>query len=217
MRTAVYIGAGAALAAFLLIPKTAKQSAFNLGWVAASPRPIAFPAVPTQSRTTALDSVVSSVVAGIGGPSTNKARALGLIRQIDAQEFGGWFAMGGRSHSDVMAIFQIESGFDFNAVGDRTLTNGPSYGIGQVLRTTAPELGIGDVSGLFDPYTGVKAAMTYLRKIWDDVARRRGRAPSVVQWVGAYNAGPRGSVERGLPWDYIAKWQAAKIVGAGRV
>jgi len=147
--------------------------------------------------------------AGVLNPrnfTRDDARA--LVEYFDAVEFGGWFSRAGRAHGDVLGVFNVESNFDPDAIGDRHLSD-MSWGIGQVRGTTAGDFGVTDPRALLDPATGVLTSMRYLKWAYEFLTDRMGRAPNLSEWIGSYNAGV-GNVLRGfLPDQYLARWRTA--------
>lgn len=140
-----------------------------------------------------------------------------MAAQIDATVTAGFYSSGGRSISDVLAIWQVESNFDFDAIGDPQLPD-RSWGIGQVRGSTAADFGISSPRSLLDPFTGASVSMRYWKWAWEYLANRLGRAPTTEEWVGSYNAGVGNvarHVESGgsagfLPVAYVARWRAAR-------
>ena len=137
----------------------------------------------------------------------------GIVRGLNAGEFGGWFR-----EDDVLAIVQIESGFDpeekrFEAhVKTPATPNGDvSIGLMQVLYSTALDRGhLGGPAALFDPVVNVRMGMRQLLWSHEFLTARLGRAPSIPEWIGSYNAGV-GNVLRGnIPDLYVARWVRAR-------
>lgn len=137
-----------------------------------------------------------------------KDQAIQLASWLNANEFGGWFNRDGRRTSDVVAIFQIESNFDPEAIGDLHLPD-KSWGIGQVRGTTAADRGVSDPRALLEPTTGALISMAQLQWSWNFLASRMGRNPTIREWIGSYNAGV-GSILKGrFPESYYQKWRLA--------
>lgn len=157
----------------------------------------------------------AQVISGGASGGTVKAQAANFIAQIDARDYGGFFARNGViDHKDILALFQIESNFDPDAINYNDGGQGNhAYGLGQMLGTTARDMGYSG-SSLFVVENAVEATMKYLRFIYNYLTPRM----SVVgkpQWIGAYNMGI-GNVARGrLPVAYLAKHTAARLALIG--
>jgi len=143
---------------------------------------------------------------------TNKGLALGFIEGIDDITYGGWFRSGGRSYGDLMAIFQIESGFDPRAFKENDGGQGNhAYGIGQVLGSTAADRGITNFDNLFSLGMGVDVTMRQLKWSWEYLEAHFGRVPTKMEWIGSYNAGV-GAISSGrVPIWYLAKYTSARL------
>ncbi len=161
------------------------------------------------------------VETGAGGHDYGRAGAytgagadvVGLVQAINANEFGGWFDV-----ADVLAVIQIESSFRPNAYRAEPQIGDASYGLMQVLSTTAADRGYdGPPEGLFDPETNIRVGMAHLKWSWDYLARRMGSAPSRSLWIGSYNAGVGNALKGYTPWGYVAKFEAARVLWAARV
>ncbi|MBL4766466.1 MAG: transglycosylase SLT domain-containing protein [Rhodobacteraceae bacterium] len=140
------------------------------------------------------------------------SEALSLADAIDQRDFGGWFSSGGRDIRDVVAIWKIESALDAHAVGDFHLSD-KSWGLGQVRGSTAAEFGVTSSEAMLNPTIGAWASMKTLHSMFFDLSRRFGRAPTLDEWVAAYNAGARRIAESGIiNAGYVAKWHAARGV-----
>lgn len=143
--------------------------------------------------------------------TTNKGRAFGFIESLDALQFGGWFAQDGRSYSDVMGLFQVESGFNPRAFSkDDGGAGNHAYGIGQVLASTARDFGVTQPETMFALGTGVRVTLEYLKWIWEFLAGRLGRNPTKSEWIGAYNAGVGSVLNGNIPLLYIGRWYFAR-------
>jgi hypothetical protein len=135
----------------------------------------------------------------------DEARA--LVQRINTAEFVGWFSV-----PDVLAIIEIESAFDPDAVRYEAHLDDSSIGLMQVLTSTAADRGYqGPPSGLFDAEVNVRLGMRHMKWTFDYLARRLGRAPTIDEWIGGYNAGV-GNVVRNGWWNagYVQKWRAAR-------
>lgn len=143
-------------------------------------------------------------VTGVDMTAREKAAALVLYHNLFS--FGGWFTGEPRRMADVLAVFAIESRYNFDAIGDLHLED-KSWGIGQVRGTTAGDYGITDPRELLKPSKGVLVAMKHLKWSHTFLKNRLGRAPTFEEWIGSYNAGV-GNVLRGyIPREYVARWK----------
>jgi len=136
------------------------------------------------------------------------ASALQLVKTLckdpEFIAFGFWPA-------SIMAFIQIESSFDERAIHYEPALGESSYGLMQILLSTARWLGFtGDIpNGLFDPETNVRLGMRYLRWGWHYLERKSRQTPTVEQWAAGYNEG-YGRALRDADPDYVAKWLAAR-------
>lgn len=164
-------------------------------------------------RAVAVPAMGLPLVAG-GPPVDNRARAGQFLDALDASEFSNRFALNGIiDRRDIMAMFQIESRFDPNALNENDGGAGNhAYGIGQMLATTAGDIGITDPTTLFDMETGIRATLTYMIWIFDFLAPRLGRNPTAREWIGAYNIGIGNVLNGVLPETYLLKHAAAKAL-----
>lgn len=141
------------------------------------------------------------------------ADVVDLVTRINADEFGGWFDV-----ADVLAVIQVESEFRPNAYRAEPQINDASYGLMQVLGSTAADRGYdGPPEGLFDPETNIRIGMAHLLWSWEYLSRRMGGSPSRSVWIGSYNAGVGNAAKGYTPWAYVAKFQAARALWAARV
>lgn len=152
---------------------------------------------------------------------TIKQQAAHLVAQYDQNTFGGFYSTGGRSHADVLAMFQIESNFTPGAINENdggTLPDGSgnhAMGIGQVLITTAGDYGITNPNDLLDLEIGALVAMKHLKWSFDFLAGRLGRSPSQDQWIGSYQAGVGNALKGKISDIYVNKHRAAKAIIQG--
>ncbi|TAN55364.1 MAG: lytic transglycosylase domain-containing protein [Magnetospirillum sp.] len=148
-----------------------------------------------------------------GAYSGAGADVVALVQQINAVEFGGWF-----DPADVLAVIQIESSFQPTAYRAEPQIGDASYGLMQVLYSTASDRGYGgDPAGLFDPEVNIRIGMAQLLWSWQFLSSRMRAAPSKEQWIGSYNAGVGNALKGYVPWGYVAKWTAARLAWAGRL
>jgi hypothetical protein len=109
-------------------------------------------------------------------------QCLEIIDRLNATEFGGWFA-----RSSVLATVQIESAFRPNSFR-REPSGVASYGLMQVLGSTAAALVLkGSPDQLYEPETGLRYGVRFMKQGWDLLARRFGRSPSLEEWCAGYN------------------------------
>ncbi len=139
-----------------------------------------------------------------------QADVLALIKALNAAEFNNWW-----KPSKAMAFVQIESGFHHMAY--RKEPSGvASYGLMQVLDTTAKEYGIDDPAQMFDPGTGLRIGMIVANAYWVTLGRLLGRSPTDEEWAVSYNAGVGGLVRHikegdpGFDAAYAHAWDAAR-------
>lgn len=147
---------------------------------------------------------------------SGRARAMGvepvpaatvaeIVARVNAEEFGGWFSV-----ADVLAVVEIESGFDPTAYRSEPQLGDASRGLMQLLLSTALDRGFqGAPEALFDPETNIRLGMRQLKWSWDYLAQRRGE-PTVDQWIGSYNAGVGNVLKGYIPFSYVAKWRDAR-------
>lgn len=137
---------------------------------------------------------------------------LGIVMQVNADEFGRWF-----DPALVMAVMQIESAFKPLAYRAEPHINDASYGLMQVLYSTAVDRGFGGpAEGLYDPETNIRIGMRHLKWSHDYLAQRM-PGFTELHWISSYNGGV-GAVSRG--WTnagYYARFQTARRSWAARV
>jgi hypothetical protein len=110
----------------------------------------------------------------------------------------------------------VSGGFNPRAYRWEAHLGEASFGLMQVLASTARDRGFPDPEALYDPVIGLRAGILHADWGRDFLRQRLGGEPSRAQWVGAYNMGV-GNVLRGrLPLGYIQKWEAAygRFIGA---
>lgn len=112
---------------------------------------------------------------------------------------------------DIAAIIQIESGFNPTAYRYEAHLNEASYGLMQMLESTARDMGLsGPPEQLYDPQTSIRLGVKYLVWIRDYLARKLGRQPTMQEILSGYNAGVGNVLKGYIPTQYIAKWQNAR-------
>ncbi len=135
----------------------------------------------------------------------SNAELLPIINAVNG-EFGHWF-----DPLDVLAIIQIESGGDPDAVRYESHLNDSSIGLMQVLYSTAQDRGfVGGPAGLFDPVLNIRMGMRQLKWSHDYLANRQAEAPSLDQWIGSYNAGVGNALKGKWVSGYVDKFRAAR-------
>lgn len=119
------------------------------------------------------------------------------------------------SERDVLRICYIESQLNHFAYRYEPHLNTASYGLMQILETTARDIGFnGPISDLYNPLINIFWGMKYLIWINSYLTRKMGRSPTKATILSAYNAGP-GNVLRGyFASQYVAKFQASDTVFA---
>ncbi len=128
-----------------------------------------------------------------------------LIVKLNTAEFGGWFAI-----ESPMAFVQVESGFRPHAY--RLEPSGvASYGLMQVLDTTAKGFSIADPKLMFEPEIGLRVGMSVARAYWDILQKHFGRVPTLAQWAASYNEGPGNVFGDRKDSAYVEPWLAARL------
>lgn len=131
------------------------------------------------------------------------ADVLALLPQADPE---GWMPP-----AYALAFVEVESGFNPNAYRFEQHLNEASYGLMQVLASTARDMGLqGPPEDMFDPATSLRIGIAYSRWCWDFLTRRLGREPTENEWIGSYNAGVGNTLRGFTPHSYIRKWTLAK-------
>lgn len=112
---------------------------------------------------------------------------------------------------DLMAFCQIESGFRPRAYRFEPRLGEASYGLMQLLPSTARQFGfVGDGPELYDPLTNLLYGTSFAEWGWRRLYDRLGCCPPETQWVAGYNEG-YGAAARGEPDPaYWAAWKAAR-------
>lgn len=130
---------------------------------------------------------------------------LNLVQKLNDEEFGGWFNL-----CDVAAFIQVESNFRAKAYRWEPRLHEGSWGLMQVLASTAKSLGFdGRPQQMYFPEVGLRYGMRAARQNWDTLKNGFHRDPTLDEWAAAYNAGP-GNVLKGLKdAAYVAVWRAA--------
>lgn len=149
-----------------------------------------------------------------GGAPTPKPQAVALPHgqivaladSISRLTFGGAFDL-----AEILAVIEIESGFNPRAYRAEPQLGDASRGLMQLLLSTARDRGYRGVpDGLYDPATNIRFGIAHLQWGRDYLRSRLGRAPSVSEWVGAYNAGVGNALKGYVPLGYVNRWLAAR-------
>ena len=113
---------------------------------------------------------------------------LDLVKKLNAAEFSSWF-----HPSEVMAFVQVESAFRPTAYRFEPRLNEASYGLMQVLSSTARGVGFaGAERDLYVPEIGLRIGMKVAKLYWDQETKHFGREPSYEEWSDSYNRGVGG-------------------------
>lgn len=134
-----------------------------------------------------------------------------IIIRLNDTEFNSWF-----NPSEVMAFCQVESSFRPTARRFEPRLNESSYGLMQVLASTAKSVGLkGPATQMFNPEIGIRTGIKVARLYWDQLTKHFGREPSLEEWSASYNEGV-GGAERDVAADrdpdpaYTAIWIKAQ-------
>lgn len=136
---------------------------------------------------------------------------LDIIAGLNKSIYAGWFW-----RASIMAIIEIESSFDPQAYRAEPRLNDGSYGLMQLLGSTARGLGYvpDDLDGLFDPETNISLGMKGMRQNWDRLARWRSKSsspePTLAEWASAWNWGVYAVITGRNDSVYADKWAAAR-------
>ncbi len=141
---------------------------------------------------------------------------LKFVKSVNGQEFAGWF-----DPLDVLAVAEIESGFDPDARRfepeikwklDGVEQQGDySMGLMQVLYSTARDLGFRQgPAALYDPATNIRMGMRQLRWSHGYLEGRLGSPPDKGLWIGSYNAGVGNAMKGFTPEPYVNRWMEAR-------
>lgn len=129
---------------------------------------------------------------------------LDLIKKLNTAEFDDWFYP-----SEVMAFCQVESAFRPHAYRYEPALGEGSYGLMQVLASTAKPFGVDDPETMYDPPVGLLTGMKVAKSYYEIEQRRLGRDPTEEEWCDSYNRGPRGSQLGSDDHAYVVEWTAA--------
>lgn len=139
-------------------------------------------------------------------PNAFQAECLALIRQLNETEFQGWFLP-----SWCMATVQVESAFRPQAYRFEPRLKEASWGLGQVLASTARSLGlVGPPTQLYQPLIGLRYMMRCHVHDFKVLMGRLGRVPTLYEWADAYNRGAYGSDLGDPDHAYVELWGKAQ-------
>jgi hypothetical protein len=146
------------------------------------------------------------------GLSQAQAQILAIADQVNKESFNNWFL-----RSSIMAFCEVESGFDANAIRHEP-SGVTSYGLMQVLDTTAGDLGLeGDPTQMYMPAIGLFYGMKYATTGWNYLHAHLGRWPTLDEWFAGYNEG-YGAAAQGRPDpDYVQRCNTARAKWAAIV
>ncbi len=132
------------------------------------------------------------------------------VRFVNDAEFGGWF-----DPAMVMGVIATESSYRVMAYRAEPQINDASYGLMQVLYSTARDRGYdGPPEGLYDPLTNIRIGMAHLKWSFDYLSQRMG-AVSEAQWLSSYNAGVGYVMRGGNRAAYVNKVQSNRASWIG--
>lgn len=143
---------------------------------------------------------------------TPKQLARDLITYHDRPSgFNGWFSNPDHNAADVLAVWQVESAFDFEAIRLNDGGKGNhAYGVGQVLDTTSGDYGVQNPKAMFQPMYGTDISMRHLKWSWEYLERALGRPPTRREWISSYQQGVGNTVKGKINYSYLAKWYLAR-------
>lgn len=169
-------------------------------------------AVAAAANSTEVAMVPTSDGGAIAAPVSGPGAYLAMVKQINAEEFGNWF-----DPALVMGLMQAESSFDPSAYRFEAALNDASYGLMQVLYSTARDRGYsGAPEGLYDPMTNIRIGMRQLKWSWDYLSTRM-RGLSELQWISSYNAGVGYVAKGGSRALYYSRVAGYRDAWKGRV
>jgi soluble lytic murein transglycosylase-like protein len=139
------------------------------------------------------------------GGRLDPQEALQIVNSVNASEGLGL------DPGDVLAVIAVESSFDPAAYRFEAKLNDASYGLMQILYSTARDVGYsGEPAGLYDPETNVLFGMRYIRWVQDFLLSRTGREPTFDEWLSAYNGGVGNVLKGWRSLAYVDKWRKAR-------
>ncbi|HEX6960210.1 MAG TPA: lytic transglycosylase domain-containing protein [Ferrovibrio sp.] len=135
---------------------------------------------------------------------------LAIVRQLNDELYGGFF-----DPALVMGVMQQESAFNPMAYRYEASRGEASYGLMQLLYSTARDRGFsGDPAGLYDPATNIALGMAQLKWSFDYLASRLGTVTE-AQWLSSYNAGVGYVLRGGNRYGYVASVQSYRDAWRG--
>lgn len=116
---------------------------------------------------------------------------------------------------EVLAYCEVESSFNPRAYRWESHLGEASYGLMQVLESTARDRGlIGPPTNLYEPAIGLEIGCAHV--IWTrDFLASRGAPSDPLSVALAYNAGVGNALRGRVVQSYGAKWNAARVRYAG--
>lgn len=149
----------------------------------------------------------------------NQQQVLLAIKKLNDDEFASFF-----DPSEIMAFCQIESRFQPYAYRYEPRLGEGSYGIMQVLASTARQVDANIVNPevMYDLGIGLRAGMRVAKLYWDQLSARLHRDPDYEEWCDSYNRGVGGVLrEEQLNHDpaddtYTKDWLAAQTYWAAQ-
>lgn len=139
----------------------------------------------------------------------NQSDILTLVEKLcENDEFRGF----GFSPASVMATIEVESSFEPAAYRMEPRLGEASYGLMQVLPSTAKQMGWKGTSPvqLYDPTLNITLGMRYLRWGWDYLQRHLKRRPTLDEWAAGYNEGYGAVAKRRPDPPYSDNWVRAR-------
>ena len=122
----------------------------------------------------------------------------------------------GLTPAELLAYVEVESSFMPAAYRWEARLGEASYGLMQVLESTARDRGLdGPPTLMFDPETGLRFGLAHVEWTRDELARR-GASSDPLSVALAYNAGVGGFIRSGGTSDYRRKWTGAVNRWRGR-
>lgn len=131
---------------------------------------------------------------------------LDIIKKYNETKFDNLF-----DPLDILAFIQIESGFKELARRYEPRINDASYGLMQILFSTARDRGYtGYCDGLFDVQTNINYGMAQL--LWLEKELHEFK-PNFTkdEWIAAYNEGLGNVLKGHKDIVYVNKWKQARI------
>lgn len=119
---------------------------------------------------------------------------------------------------DLLAYITVESEFNPQAYRFEDHLNEASYGLMQLLLSTARQLDyVGPPEGLFDIHTNITLGLKYLEFISGYLEKHLGRPATEEERVEAYNEGIGAVVQGRKDPGYYTKWVVAREYWKNRI